>query len=530
MNLRELLSYLPIDTLTDAIGASVADGLAEMGMSSERAAMAEVLAKTQGKQSLDRKPIRQLLSVSRGALDFMNWDEDKRKSFVLGKRTEIEELYAALGLPPGLNQRIEKVASAELFAPEMYPYPYQNWVRLRAVEQIRQLPNGKMLIHMPTGAGKTVTAMSIIVDVFRDNIPNPIDIVWIAHTNELCEQAVFTFQNWWKAQGIGEVKVHRLWGKHTDFAQIDASVSNFFVTSFQSAYSYTVTDSDPIYKAINRIGRSSKLVVVDEAHLAIAPTYQLAVDTLARNNAAVLGLSATPGRHSALERADETKKLHQYFDNNILPFPDDDGNPVENPIKFLQDRGTLSKVILSRIKGVKSELTEDELQKCSDQLELPLEVLARIARDPDRTHLVASHVMEEAVKGSKILVFCPSKDNAVILAQFLATKGLTSRAVTGDMSAEDRSQAIKLFKSGDIQVITNFNVLTTGFDDPKIDCVVLARPTLSIVLYAQMIGRGMRGPGAGGTKNCKAYIIEDNIENLPTIESASTYFTEDYFE
>ena len=59
---------------------------------------------------------------------------------------------------------------------------------------------------------------------------------------------------------------------------------------------------------------------------------------------------------------------------------------------------------------------------------------------------------------------------------------------------------------------------------------MLARPTLSIVLYAQMIGRGMRGPSANGTENCKAYIVEDIIENLPSIESASTYFTEDYFQ
>ena len=451
-------------------------------------------------------------------------------SFVRGRVPEKEKLYLELGLPPSDKSKTNKNKASERVKPPMFPYPYQNWVRLRAVEQIRQQPNGKTLIHMPTGAGKTVTAMSIIVDVFRDNIPNPIDIVWIAHTNELCEQAVSTFQEWWKAQGIGEVNVHRLWGRNTNFAQIDVSPSNFFVTSFQSAFSYTVTESDEIYKAHNKIGRRSKLVVVDEAHLAIAPTYQLAIETLARNNAAILGLTATPGRHAAHERADETQRLHQFFDNNILRFPDDSGNAVENPIKFLQDRGTLSRVNLERITGVKSELTDDELKKCTEQLELPPEVLARIAQDPERTHLVAAHVLEEAARGSKILVFCPSKDNAVIMSQFLQTKGLGCRAVTGDMLAEERDHVINSFKTGDLQVITNFNVLTTGFDDPKIDCVMLARPTLSIVLYAQMIGRGMRGPSANGTENCKAYIVEDIIENLPSIESASTYFTEDYFQ
>ena len=67
-----------------------------------------------------------------------------------------------------------------------------------------------------------------------------------------------------------------------------------------------------------------------------------------------------------------------------------------------------------------------------------------------------------------------------------------SAAITSDLEMSERQRKLKLFKENKIQVITNFNVLTTGFDAPNIEVVVIARPTLSVVLYSQMIGRGLR--------------------------------------
>ena len=70
---------------------------------------------------------------------------------------------------------------------------------------------------------------------------------------------------------------------------------------------------------------------------------------------------------------------------------------------------------------------------------------------------------------------------------------------------------IEQFRSGQLSVLSNYGVLTTGFDAPKVRAVVVARPTASPLLYEQMIGRGMRGPRFGGTEKCLVIDVEDNI-------------------
>ena len=72
--------------------------------------------------------------------------------------------------------------------------------------------------------------------------------------------------------------------------------------------------------------------------------------------------------------------------------------------------------------------------------------------------------------------------------------------------------------------MTNFGVLTTGFDAPGIEVVIIARPTTSIVLYSQMVGRGLRGKKMGGTEKVEIINVKDNIQNLPSIYDAFTYF------
>ena len=99
-------------------------------------------------------------------------------------------------------------------------------------------------------------------------------------------------------------------------------------------------------------------------------------------------------------------------------------------------------------------------------------------------------------------------------------------AITGDLPKGERQKLASL-KNKEINILTNFGVLTTGFDAPKIDAVVIARPTLSIVLYSQMIGRAIRGEKFGGT--AEALILNvDNIVNLPNYRQASVYFN-DFF-
>ena len=86
----------------------------------------------------------------------------------------------------------------------------------------------------------------------------------------------------------------------------------------------------------------------------------------------------------------------------------------------------------------------------------------------------------------------------------------------------------ELLKNSDLNILLNYGVLTTGFDAPKTDVVFIARPTASIVLYSQIIGRGLRGPNIGGTKECKIINVKDNIVGLPNYDKIYEYF-DDYY-
>ena len=151
--------------------------------------------------------------------------------------------------------------------------------------------------------------------------------------------------------------------------------------------------------------------------------------------------------------------------------------------------------------------------------------MANISTDQIRFVNVAKEVLQCAkIENKQTLVFCPSKNNALLLNTFLNEQGCKSAAITSDLEMGERQTKLQLFKDNKIQVITNFNVLTTGFDSPNIEVVIIARPTLSVVLYSQMIGRGLRGKEVGGTEEILLIDVDDNFNNMPNVFKAFTYF------
>ena len=112
------------------------------------------------------------------------------------------------------------------------------------------------------------------------------------------------------------------------------------------------------------------------------------------------------------------------------------------------------------------------------------------------------------------------------LLKFLDIK---AEHVDGSTPRATRENIISKFKMQEINVLCNYEVLSTGFDAPKVDCVFLARPTASVVLYSQMIGRGLRGPAIGGKESCLIVNVKDNFLNLPSIDKMYQVF-EDYWK
>ena len=269
---------------------------------------------------------------------------------------------------------------------------------------------------------------------------------------------------------------------------------------------------------------------MDEAHQSTAPTYRQAIELFANRDTKVLGLTATPGRHHVDQDGEETDELVNFYCNRKISIVGDNGEELENPIQFLTESGILARVDRFRLNSDQDfGLTPSEVRYVSEQLEIPSSVLKKIGKNAARTNLVASHASKlVSDEDSSVIIFAPSKDNAIELASLLLYKGIEARSVTGETSAVSRRESIQQFQAGTVNVLVNFGVLTTGFDAPNIDAVIVARPTTSVVLYSQMIGRGLRGTAMGGTESCKIIDVVDNIMNMPEADEAFRFFDQYY--
>ena len=111
------------------------------------------------------------------------------------------------------------------------------------------------------------------------------------------------------------------------------------------------------------------------------------------------------------------------------------------------------------------------------------------------------------------IVFACSVAHAKLLSFMLSLEEIPNALILGEMNPVDRAESIAAFKDRDnpVNIIINYEVLTTGFDSTNIKCVFITRPTQSIVLYSQMLGRGLRGTKMGGNAECLLIDLKDNL-------------------
>lgn len=525
--LSTILNLLNIEELSGLVGFEVAEGLHELGLLSSKASLVDFVFKTKSYSVFHARSSRQLIFGKESVRTLLSLDEATAKKFSSNNwmmyADELAELIGAAceELLPSTSKR-----SPGLEVSDEYPLmPYQNWMRKRVNEHFRNARGARTIVHMPTGAGKTSTAMQIIFDQIRAQSPAPCTVVWLAHNDELCEQAVQSFAEHWPSQKISPAKVWRAWGGLSDLEHFDPEDCNFVVSSFQTLNSWLRSASSDVFKRFNVLKLATNFLVVDEAHLSTAPTFKNVINYISGAQTNILGLTATPGRHAVDASPEETKELVSFYDNNLIGITDNNGLELQDPISFLQREEVLSDVSMETLPGSHVVLSPHDLKECVSKLDVSDSVLSKLGDDHKRTLRIATEVISVARdKKLKTLVFCPSKNNADILAEFLSFNGISAASITGDLAPSLRAERLNDFKEGKLSVITNFNVLTTGFDDPKIEAVVIARPTSSVVLYSQMIGRALRGKKFKGTKRALVINVEDNLENLPDFKSAFTHY------
>lgn len=376
--------------------------------------------------------------------------------------------------------------------------------------------HGRVVLHMPTGAGKTRTAMHAVSRFLA--AMEPCVVVWLANSAELLEQATDAFQRAWTRLGNRDVHLLRFWGDHAP--ELSALSDGLVVAGLQKMHAFKT--KDPL--AFLRLSKSVNLVVVDEAHQAIAPTYRKVIETLSETGVhnALVGLTATPGRTWSDSTADE--RLSEFFHGRKVML---EVEGWDDPVSFLMDEGYLARPTFRRLEFQAPADLKTLFNKEADaENDYNPVLLDSLSEQVGRNIVIveeASRLIEAGHK--RIIVFGSSVRHAEVLAAAFSALGIDSRVVTGKTGAITRERAIKAFRQASSRpmILCNFGVLTTGFDAPNTSAAIIARPTKSLVLFSQMVGRATRGPKAGGNETCEISTVVDI--DLPGFGNVADAFT-----
>lgn len=400
--------------------------------------------------------------------------------------------------------------------PERTLFPHQREALLKLESHFfeeSRFKKRRAMLHMPTGSGKTRTAAMMAVRYllrFDSGL-----VIWLADTKELCQQAYDELLTSWKAHGDRSIEIYRAWNSITP--NWNEVKSGILVMSLQTAHKRN--------DILKKLAGIEPLVIFDEAHKTTARTYFDTVSTLlpedARGNGRLLGLSATPGR-SAYDES-ENKKLVEAYGGLIVSLKVEG---YKNPVEYLIKNQYLAN---PKTRQINSNF---DIAQCCQSLQIDLKskktasserlyerLLEALANDQERTALILAQIFKLIEDGhQRIIVFACSVKQSKILAACLRFKNLWAHSIDSSSNPNYRENKIREYKTSrskdsSVKILCNYNILTTGFDAPETSAVVIARPTNSLVLYCQMVGRALRGLRAGG--NEEATIISIIDKNLP---------------
>lgn len=348
--------------------------------------------------------------------------------------------------------------SAEIYTMDIAPYSYQQEIldKLDAERKVRGY--NRNLIVAATGTGKTVISALDYKRFCRQNSDKPCRLLFVAHREEILKQSMYTFRAVLKDANFGEMFV----GNYKP-----ESIDNLFM-SIQTFNSQSFTDktSPDFYDYI----------IVDEFHHAAAPTYQKLLSYY--NPHILLGLTATP------ERMDG-KSILPYFNNRIaaeIRLPEAIDRKLLCPFQYF---GVTDSVDLDNLKWAAGGYDKGELSR--------IYTLSGMIANR-RADLVISSLLKyvtdiDDVKG---LGFCVTVEHAIFMSDYFNAHSIPSMYLTGYSPDEERKEAKNRLVKGDVRFIFVVDIYNEGVDIPEVNTVLFLRPTESLTVFLQQLGRGLR--------------------------------------
>ncbi|MFJ2626830.1 DEAD/DEAH box helicase [Streptomyces sp. NPDC087532] len=521
--LQAVLDAAPLTYIRRLLGEHACELLALLREGSVEDAIRKVAASAVSPEQLigdpeERAQLLELLPEGKKAelAERLGWDTSSSPAvFLSALPWTLEERRAFLGFLGLVVDRAPEapVSSRRPSEPSYGLFPHQR----HAAGKVRRLlysSERRTVLHLPTGVGKTRTGMDLICDHLRQHEPTL--VVWLARGRELLEQAALEFERAWASLGNREVTVARMWGDAP--TDLDDITDGIVVLGLEKAGA--AAKSAPGF--LDQLALRTTLTVFDEAHQAIAPTYRRVVDALTlRSDSSLLGLTATPGRTWADISEDE--RLADFFARQKVMLEIDG---YDNPVTALIEQGYLARPDFRTVaadSGMK--LSARDKQALAASFDIPDELIAGLADNVQWNLQVVRTVLDLSEQHRRILLFAASIEHSRLIVAILSMFGIDAEQVTGESSTRHRDRVINRFKGPGTRpmVLSNYGVLTTGFDAPAASAAVIARPTRSLVLYSQMVGRVIRGPKAGGTSTCDVVTVVDPA--LPGFGDVAEAFT-----
>lgn len=365
-------------------------------------------------------------------------------------------------MPPHLQEALALRIDAVPSAGAMTLRPYQE-ACISAVEELERKGVRRSLVVKATGTGKTVT-FAEMARRQAECIGHGARVLVIAHRSELLKQARNKIRQNAPGAAVGMVKAAR-----------NEVAAPFVVASIQTLMRPERMAS---YLAYGR----PDLVVVDEAHHAGAQSYVevlRALGAYAPDGPLVVGFTATPNP--------KDRDLARVFPEVAFNYPMDQAVEEGYLVDVVGLRVEMEDVDLSDVRRSQGDYQAADLGQ---------------AMEDGHSHQVVAQAYAEHAAGRRAICFTPLVRNAHLTADAVRAAGFRAVAISGATPEDEREHVYRQLREGELDMVCNAMLLTEGFDEPSVDCVIIARPTQSRGLYVQMVGRGTRLCEPTGKQDC----------------------------
>ena len=400
---------------------------------------------------------------------------------------------------------------------EIHLYPYQEDAVIAMRNYFLRENRQSGILQMPTGSGKTLTSIYFLL---KEMAANGYQIIWLAHRFMLVEQAASVFYKLVPLIKEGTSTPPK------KFRMICISSEHSSAKALEKNDDLIISMVQSLSRNTNRLKKSlhkKVIIVVDEAHHTLAPTYRRIINEIRNKipDAKLLGLTATPVRHN--DKA--TDALGKIFDKKII---------FSVPMSKLISNGTLAKPIPNTIQtnlDIETIIDDKEIGQIQKMHEIPESLVDKIARTNERNDIIVDEYVRNKNKYGKTLIFALNGIHCMALNDALRARGIKSDYVYTLNKGTHNNDVIQRFRDNNhpnhIDVLININILTEGSDIPDIQTIFLTRPTSSDALLMQMVGRGMRGVNAGGTETVNIVDFCDKWSDITRWLNPEIIFGED---